>query len=539
MDNFSAQPENDASDQWPRLIDSLFLHLPLWWIFGLALIIKLILALALPITGDEAYWAFWGRELHWGYYCHPPMVGWVLYFLMKISDALILLRLPAVLCTLIIAVLIYRILRDDDNSRARIFTTIFLLSPLNLLFVIISTDTFVVFFLFLAATALLKSRKTKHPDFYCFLSGVCLGLAALSKYFVFLMVLAFFLYYLYLWMAKKESLGKVSRKIMATGLGFIPLIMPNIIWNYYNGWPNIMFNVYNRNVHMSFSIATALFFMAINIYLMTPYLAAVFLKNAKAVYHNFLKSGFQPIYFAYFSPILALLLLSFSRPIGLHWPLAFYTIFFLMIFDALKHLDEKKLIKILTTVLYFSLAHLVIAALALAGAETMLSRFKFISPKNTATIAMVIYPEQIVEAFEAEIIAEGDFQLATEGYSSASLLAYFLKKDVIVFGRGHYHGRHHDVTTDFQKLDGKNILIFRRGVISEDKIAFYRRFFKEVKIITIEIKNATYPVVLGYGFKYPHYARTVLCQIKKRYYNIPDYLPYKKTFLDRYELDCD
>jgi hypothetical protein len=522
-----------------KFIDRLFLHLPLWWFFGLALIIKLILAFTIPITGDEAYWAFCGRELHWGYYCHPPMVVWVLYFLMKISDALFLLRLPAVACTLIIAVLIYRILRNYDSSRARIFTTIFLLSPLNLFFVIISTDTFVVFFLFLAVAALFKSRETKHTDFYCFLSGVFLGLAALSKYFVFLMVLAFCVYYLYLWMAQKESLGSLSRKLIMTALGFIPLIMPNIIWNYCNGWPNIMFNVYNRNVHMTFSVATALTFMAINIYLMTPHLAVVFFRNVKAVYRNFLQSSFQPIYFAYFTPILALLFLSFFRPIGLHWPLAFYMIFFLMIFDVFKHLDDQKLLKILRTVLYFSLAHLVVAAVVLAGREMMLDRFKFKNPKHTATIAMVVYPEQVVGLLKDEIIAKGDFQLATEGYSSASLLEYFLKKDVIVFGRGHYHGRHHDVTTDFRKLDGKNILIFRRGVISEDKIAFYRQFFNEVKIITLEIKNATYPVVLGYGFKYPHYAQTVLCQIKKRYYNIPDYLPYKKTFLDRYELDCD
>ena len=522
-----------------NLIDRLFIQPPIWRVFGFALIVKLFLALSIPITGDEAYWVFWGRELRWGYYCHPPMVGWVSYFLMRISDALLLLRLPAVFCTLIIAAFLYRLLLDYDRPRAKIFTAIFLLSPLNLLFVIISTDTFVVFFLFLAAAALFRSQKGKNTYAFCFLSGICLGLAGLSKYFAFLLGFAFLIYYLYLMITQKESFLQVICKLMMIGLGFIPLILPNIIWNYYNGWPNIMFNLYNRNVDMSFSVMTALVFVAVNIYLMTPYLAAVFLMNSKKVFRNFLQGSFQPIYFSYFIPIFVLFLLSFSRSIGLHWPLSFYMLFFLMIFDAFRHVDEKKLTKILRSVFYFSLAHLVVVSLVLGGKEIILSNFKFKKPKQPATIAMVIYPEALVQIFKDKNIVAGSFQLATESYSSASVLAYFLKKEVIVFGRGTYHGRHHDVTTDFRKLNGKNILIFRRGRLSEDQIAFYRQFFKKIKIITRQIKNAEYPLVLGYDFNYPLYAKIVLCQIKERYYNIPDYLPYKQTFLDRYNLDCE
>jgi len=166
-----------------NVINRFFIQLPIWWIFGFVLIVKFLLAFTIPITGDEAYWAFWGRELHWGYYCHPPMVGWLLYFLMKISDSLFILRLPPVLITIIIAGFIYKILLDFDKSKAKIFTTIFLLSPINLLFVIVSTDTAVVFFLFFAALCLFKSQQDKSPYFFCFLSGFFFGPGSTFKIF--------------------------------------------------------------------------------------------------------------------------------------------------------------------------------------------------------------------------------------------------------------------------------------------------------------------------------------------------------------------
>lgn len=33
--------------------------------------------LLLPITADEAYYFSWGKELAWGYFDHPPLVGWL------------------------------------------------------------------------------------------------------------------------------------------------------------------------------------------------------------------------------------------------------------------------------------------------------------------------------------------------------------------------------------------------------------------------------------------------------------------------------
>ncbi len=54
-----------------------------YWVFGVTLLIKSVIASVLPVTGDEAYYLDWGRHLALGYYDQPPMIGWWLWFMQK------------------------------------------------------------------------------------------------------------------------------------------------------------------------------------------------------------------------------------------------------------------------------------------------------------------------------------------------------------------------------------------------------------------------------------------------------------------------
>ena len=51
----------------------------------LTLAFKFWLARALPMTGDEAYFIYWGAYPDFGFYDHPPMIGWVLALLLQLS----------------------------------------------------------------------------------------------------------------------------------------------------------------------------------------------------------------------------------------------------------------------------------------------------------------------------------------------------------------------------------------------------------------------------------------------------------------------
>ena len=59
--------------------------------------LRALLSAGLPITGDEAYFAFWGVYPDWGFYDHPPMVGWWLAPLSGLSPGPLVLRLPTLL----------------------------------------------------------------------------------------------------------------------------------------------------------------------------------------------------------------------------------------------------------------------------------------------------------------------------------------------------------------------------------------------------------------------------------------------------------
>ena len=60
-------------------------------------LIRLFMSAWLPMTGDEAYFIVWGKNLDYGYYDHTPMVGWLLSLFLTVSDAAWWLRLPSVL----------------------------------------------------------------------------------------------------------------------------------------------------------------------------------------------------------------------------------------------------------------------------------------------------------------------------------------------------------------------------------------------------------------------------------------------------------
>jgi|AGTN01.2.fsa_nt_gi hypothetical protein len=87
---------------------------------GFTFLIKALLALAIPITSDEAYFTLWAMYPDFGYYDHPPMAGWMLYVLSFFGHSTLLFRLPAILSTILIGAGIYLVLKEYDRQKAYI-----------------------------------------------------------------------------------------------------------------------------------------------------------------------------------------------------------------------------------------------------------------------------------------------------------------------------------------------------------------------------------------------------------------------------------
>ena len=125
------------------------------------LLFRTWLAAVTPITGDEAYFAFWGWQPDWGFYDHPPMVGWWLAPLMALSWDEWVVRLPALLLPFVLAGLSGWLVRRSGiafaEERGWLTALLVLLLPTSVWNVFITTDTPLVFFSLLSVAAYVLS----------------------------------------------------------------------------------------------------------------------------------------------------------------------------------------------------------------------------------------------------------------------------------------------------------------------------------------------------------------------------------------------
>ncbi|MBT9467068.1 MAG: glycosyltransferase family 39 protein, partial [Hydrogenophaga sp.] len=122
-----------------------------WSAFAITLVLKIAIAAGFPFTGDEAFFYQWGVFPAWGYSDHPPMVGWLLAVLRQISDHPLVLRSFTLIVTSLIALGIVdalrRLLPDERESSAWLAGAVYLAMPWSWMFVLVTTDTPLIFFM--------------------------------------------------------------------------------------------------------------------------------------------------------------------------------------------------------------------------------------------------------------------------------------------------------------------------------------------------------------------------------------------------------
>jgi 4-amino-4-deoxy-L-arabinose transferase-like glycosyltransferase len=476
-----------------------------------ALAIKLILAAVIPMSGDEAYFILWAKHLDFGYYDHPPMVGWFLHLMLYLGSSEVILRLPSILTSVIIGIGIYRLLRPLDESKAALVATLFLLSPINLLNVLVTTDTPLILFAFLSMAALFKALPSNKFGWYA-LSGIFFGLAFLSKYFAVLLGFSYLLFFIF----SAKSRSKTGGFILLY-LASLPFAMVNIYWNYTHCWDNILFNLYTRNEGAQLSVFTIATFLGVQLYLITPPLIWLLYKNRDGFWQKVKQDHFQLFLFSFVVPMAVFLLLSFKKTVGLHWVLAFYPALYLLIFQILPRMALEQLLKFM---LGFTALHvLAIAVIAALPMETWKDN------KLYGGIVFMFEPGKMVEMVKP--YDQQDFLLATDGYSPSATISYHYGKEFFVFGEGGLHARQDDILTDFRPYNGRNILVLTK---SAPLLQEYTPYFKRVETKIFTVRGANFHLVLGYDFNYEKYKEGVLRPIKNKYYKIPNYLPHAPCY---------
>lgn len=478
------------------------------WLLGVglaSLLLRLWLAATFPISGDEAFFYWWGVYPDWGYSDHPPMVGWLIALMRAtLGDSVWSIRLPVVLLPLALGAALWWAFSPLDRVRAAWAVLFFWLAPLNWLSILITTDTPLIFWSALSVAALMRAERRPLLDrgawgLYA-LSGLFLGCAFLSKYFSVVMGFAYLVYFL---LYRRERLGALAFLVLCALPG--PAI--NIAYNMSHGWSNIMFNVYNRNEAEVFEWRKPLLYIGMMAYLITPAALWLAVKHRQALIAAARSQRLLACLVAV--PLVFFLLLSAKKVIGLHWVLSFYPFGFALLAFALPAEKLKTCAKGLAV--FAALHVLVVAGLHLTTLETWRSA--------------KMYPQIVRSIKTAEILQKAGAPgavLMADSYTAASIYGFEQRQYMPVFGPGKFHARQDDMLVDFSIYNGKTIRIITPSAPELEK---FQPYFESVRVHSFVQDGVAFHVVEGIGFKYEAYREGVLGVAYKQFYNIPAWLP--------------
>ena len=510
-----------------------------WGALAVTLALRFLLAWWLPVTGDEAFFVYWGEAPALGVYDHPPMVGWFLAALLQVGHAPVWLRLPAILLPALIALGMRALVaalargRGDAQALGDWAALAWLVAPVQVLNVLITTDTPLVLFSFasLAAYALAVRRRSFA---LCAVAGIALGLAFLSKYFAVLLALAYVVY-----VAAIRRDGRAWRELAVVLACAVPFGLVNLAWNYEHCWANLMFNVYNRHNEAGFAWYRPLVFLALLAYVAGPLLVFDLARGRSAMRAAIRDPAVALLAACAAVPIAVFFVLSAVRSVGLHWLFAFMPPLFMAGAFVLGPARLAASAKFLAA---FSAVHVAAVAIVRAAPARDLA-----APRS--------HYDSVVMAFRADELLRGaqavrrPLRLCRQRLLAGGAAVVQRRRPGVVAQPGVHRSRGGDTTSRSSapvrrtgatttsspisgRLDGKDILVVRKSAAAPDE---YRPFFRAIETREIDVRGARYYLVLGQGFDYAAYRDRVLAEVRDRYYRIPRYLPQGRCYLcERY-----
>jgi hypothetical protein len=480
-----------------------------------SLLLRFWISVTFPITGDEAFFYWWGVYPDWGYSDHPPMVGWLIALMRAtLGDSIWSIRLPVVLLPLALGAALWWALKPVDRVRAAWAVLFFWLAPLNWLNMLITTDTPLIFWSALSVAALLRAERREQLDRATYglyaLSGLFLGCAFLSKYFSVVLGFAYLVYFV---LYRRQRLAGLALLVLCALPG--PAI--NIAYNMSHGWSNIMFNLYNRNEAELFEWRKPLLYIVTMAYLITPAALWLAVKYRKALMAA--AQAQRLLACLVVVPLLFFALLSAKKVIGLHWVLSFYPFGFAFLAFALPADKLKTCAKGMAV--FAGLHVLVVAGLYMTTLDNW---------KNTKLYPQIIRSYKTAEMLK-QVSAPG-VVLMGEAYTPASIFGFEQRQYMPVFGVGKFHARQDDMLVDFSLYQGKTL----RVILAErPRLEDFQPYFEKVAVLSFMQDGVPFYAMEGTGFNYEAYREGVLGTAFKLFYNIPPWLPMTGCpFCERY-----
>lgn len=222
---------------------------PVWWIIGLGIVLRLVLAGALGLGVDESYLVSTTRQLHLSYFDHPPLAWWLTHGVMALTggESHVIVRSPFIVLFALTTWLVYRMTARAFDQRSGFMAVLLLsISPVFSL----SSGSWVLpdgpllFALTAAAYCLVRVLLEPNSDRDSWLwwlgAGAATGLGLLSKYQAVLFLAGVFLFLL-VRPGQRRWLGRLEPYVAAVVAGL--LFAPVLIWNARHAWVSFAFQL--------------------------------------------------------------------------------------------------------------------------------------------------------------------------------------------------------------------------------------------------------------------------------------------------------
>jgi len=493
-----------------------------WVVFWTLLAVRAVLAAALPLTGDEAYYARWGLQPAWGYYDHPPLIGWLLAPLVALSLDPLWVRLPQLIAVPAIALALVAAVRDlggaSRQAEAWLAGLLFVASGPSVLNVFVVTDTPLAVASVLAGWAWLRAVRDGRTRDYA-LAGLALGLAFSAKYFAVLLGLAFTAHAI----AGRHP-GRWRGWVVMLAFA-LPFGLQHLYWNWTHCWWTVSFNMLNRPPHAAGMLASLGLLALSLLYLWPPPLLLAWRHRATALR----AARDDALFWILAVPAAAFLLVALTRPVGFHWLLSIWPFCFLLL--ALR-VEARALVGPSRFMLAFGALHAIVAvAVVLLPGQVFEAQLKRMRDGHFYNgFVLVRHGDEVWSALEPH--AAGATLGALSGSTAATLWHLSGARDTVMLAEGSGYSRQFDRDTDFRALDGRDILVLGKRPLPSGDL---ERYFTAVDYREVVVRGARFFLARGEGFRYTAYRDAVLVRVRDRFYARPAWLPSVGCFFcDRY-----
>lgn len=394
-----------------------------WIAIAGVLVLRLAVAISLPLTGDEAYYWEWSRRLAFGYTDHPPMVAWVIALGAPFHLGAFGVRLGCVLCGIGATLAAMAAARRVAGTLAGLATGAALsLAPIySLAFTTASPDGPYLLFWCVALWLAIEAWDRADARIATAL-GLALGGAMLARIFGWALAIPI------------AGIFLISKDEQRRRSGTIALVValvayaPFIAWNATHGWATLAFSFAGRHVDEGFSLGRPLGWFALTLAAFDVALAAGALLALRRVGNAFLRWTALPLF-------CGLLAIALFERVEVYWAFGTFASAFIAAGIAFSGLDPRARRRWTIASIGFAFPLLALAAgagLSMPASAHAFAQAAALRLRNSGPFEIFTYAALSHDV--ARLARRRSAMVMTDGYGLSSLLDFHDGTPPVVIG---------------------------------------------------------------------------------------------------------